>query len=176
MNSLLVSTLPAKPPTEVDDEPFVEEASVGMGQIAWLYSGGIGRSVLGSCVGLVLYDPVRRLAAKAHIVLPAADRRLGTPGKFADTAVAYMLERLRRRGCDPTKMVAKLAGGANMFVSKGPFQIGLQNIDAVHEQLEMRNIRLLGEHVGGKAGRRTTFDCRSGELTVEVLGAAPVVL
>ena len=38
MSTLSQPTLPAKPRTEITDEPFVDEATVGMGQIAWLNS------------------------------------------------------------------------------------------------------------------------------------------
>lgn len=154
----------------------VAEATVGMGQIAFLTSEGVGRAVLGSCVGLVLFEPRLRLAAIAHIVLPNSQGRAPATGKFVDTAVEAMVEGLQVLGAVPTRLIAKLAGGANMFDSKGPFQIGRQNVDAVYEQIAARRIRLTSEHIGGTRGRKTTFDCRTGEFLVEVLGDAPVVL
>ena len=157
-------------------EPAVAEASVGMGQIALLLPEGVGRAVLGSCVGLVLYEPSRRFAAMAHIVLPKSEGRDGASGKFVDTAIQEMIEKLRRHGIEPSRLIAKCSGGASMFASTGPFQIGQQNVDAVYLYLAATRIRLVGEHVGGTRGRRTTFDCRSGEMRVEVLGAASVTL
>ena len=174
--TLMTPTPRAVQPAADAAGPAVLDATVGMGQIALLMPEGIGRGVLGSCVGLALFDPSRRFAAVAHIVLPTSENRSGTPGKFADTAVEAMVAGLRRHGIEPLRLVAKLCGGASMFESKGPFQIGRQNIDAVYEQLATLRIRLAGEHVGGTRGRRMTFDCRTGEMLVEVLGAAPVTL
>lgn len=154
----------------------VAEATVGMGQIAFLTQEGVGRAVLGSCVGLILYEPRLRLAAIAHIVLPNAQGRTPATGKFVDTAIEAMVDGLQGLGAVPTRLIAKLAGGANMFDSKGPFQIGRQNVDAVYEQLAARRIRLIAEHIGGTRGRKATFECQTGEFLVEVLGDAPVVL
>lgn len=157
-------------------ETLVVDATVGMTQIALLAPEGVGRAILGSCVGLVLFDPQKRLAAMAHIVLPRSDGRVPIAGKFADTAVESMTDSLARVGASTARLVAKLAGGSNMFDSKGPFQIGQQNVEAVRGQLDRFRIRLLGEHVGGTRGRRTTFNCRTGDMLVEVLGDAPVTL
>ncbi len=174
--TVYVSSPKSERRTTASLEAAVAEASVGMGQIAILSPAGIGRAVLGSCVGLVLYEPQQCFAAMAHIVLPNSEGRRGTPGKFADSALQEMIESLRRHGVSPTKLVAKLAGGANMFDSKGPFQIGQQNVDAICNHLAKGRIPLLGSHVGGTRGRRTTFDCRAGKLLVEVLGADPITL
>lgn len=162
--------------TAVAREPVVAEASVGMGQIALLSPEGIGRAVLGSCIGLVLFEPMRRFAAMAHIVLPSAEGREGGAGKFVDTAVPLMVDQLRRHGIEPSSLIAKCCGGASMFATSGPFQIGQQNVEAIRRQLATFRIRLAGEHVGGTRGRRTSFDCRTGEMLVEVLGAASVKL
>ncbi|MCE9608343.1 MAG: chemotaxis protein CheD [Planctomycetia bacterium] len=157
-------------------EEAVAAASVGMGQIALLSPDGVGTAVLGSCVGLTLYDPNLRYAAMAHIVLPSSDNRTGSAGKFADTALDAMVAKLRAHGIDPSRLTAKLTGGASMFESKGPFQIGKQNVDAVVERLAALRIRLLSEHVGGTHGRRVTFQCRTGSLLVEVLGSVPITI
>jgi chemotaxis protein CheD len=111
-----------------------------------------------------------------HIVLPNSGGRAGSPGKFVDTAVVDMIERLKAEGSNPRSVYAKLTGGANMFASNGPFQIGQQNIAAVRETLTASGIRRVAEHVGGHSGRRVTFDAANGSLTIEVAGAATVTI
>lgn len=157
-------------------EQAVASAAVGMGQIAILTPDGVGHAVLGSCVGLTLHDTKLGYAAIAHIVLPSSENRTGTVGKFADTAIDHMLEQLRALGAEPARLTAKLAGGASMFETKGPFQIGKQNVEAVLARLAAKRVRTGGEHVGGVTGRRITFECRTGRMLVEVLGADPIVL
>jgi len=157
-------------PTEVDE-------LVGMGQIALLPAPKLGRAVLGSCVGIALYDERKRLGALAHVVLPkASGREVPAPGKFADTAIEWMLDALARQGADRKRLLAKLAGGANMFAAAGPFQIGKQNADAVRGKLGENGIRLVAEHLGGTQGRRVTFDVAACSLMIEVVGQRPLLL
>lgn len=147
------------------------EVTVGMGQIVVVSAPTVARSVLGSCIGLVIYDERRKLAAFAHVVLPDSEGRTGPPGKFANTAIVWMITALAQRGADIRRLRAKMAGGANMFVATGPFQIGKNNADAVKRLLALEKVELIAEHVGGKQGRRVTFDPATSELTIECAGA-----
>jgi chemotaxis protein CheD len=148
---------------------------VGMAQIAVFSAPEVARAVLGSCVGVAIYDEFAKLAAVAHVVLPHSEGR-ATPqlGKYANTAIASMHDSLIKRGANPKRLSAKIAGGANMFVGKGPFQIGDQNISAVRAGLSAHSIRLLAEHVGGTNGRRVTFDPLAGTLLIEISDQASI--
>jgi chemotaxis protein CheD len=146
------------------------ETMVGMGQIAVLIGDERASAVLGSCVGVALYDEKRKLGTLAHIVLPTSAGRPGLPGKFVDTAIVWMLNELRSRGADPRRLTCKLAGGATMFASNGPFQIGQQNIDATRQTLQAANVRIVAEHLGGCKGRRISFDCETFAVVVETAG------
>ena len=152
------------------------DANVGMAQIELISDGQSARAVLGSCIGLSLYQPTRRIAVVAHIVLPAAENRPGPPGKFADAAIPAMVEMFKQRGIHRSGLIAKLAGGANMFGGTGPIQIGAANISAVNEILNALQIPVEGEHVGGQKGRRITVHSSTGEMIVEVAGQSPVNL
>lgn len=163
---MLCSTLPRK----------TAEASVGMAQIAVVSQGEVARAVLGSCIGLTLYHEPRKIAAVAHIVLPQGQNRPGPPGKFADTAIPEMLSLLAGHGLSRIGLVAKLAGGANMFSSSGPLQIGRENHAIVRELLQELRIPIAGEHVGGKLGRRITFDSATGVLHIEMAGSPSVTI
>ena len=150
--------------------------SAGMGQIVLVPRDEIGRSVLGSCIGLVLYHRRNKCGVLAHIVLPHADGRKGPPGKFADTAIPEMLKQLEESGANKAGLVAKLAGGSHMFGGKGPIQIGESNLAAVTELLDELNIPIEAQHCGGKKGRRISFESNSGSLTIEIVGEEPIVL
>ncbi len=54
--------------------------------------------------------------------------------------------------------------------------VGEANAEEVIRALALARIPLAGKHVGGQKGRRTVFDCGTGNLTIEIIGAAPVVL
>jgi len=149
-----------------------KETSVGMGQIA---AGGPPeriKAVLGSCIGLAIYHPRLKMGVMAHVVLPDSAGRGSAPGKFADTAIPEMLKLLKELGVSACGLTAKFAGGANMFGGSGPLQIGDANAEAILQALKSVGIRVAGQDVGGTKGRRVTFDCSSGEMTVECAGQA----
>jgi chemotaxis protein CheD len=147
-----------------------KETLVGMGQLAAGRAPERMKAVLGSCIGLAIYHPRCKTGVMAHVVLPNSAGRGGSPGKFADTAVPEMLELLKALGTPAQGLVAKLAGGANMFAGSGPLQIGDANVDAVTQALQAAGIRAAAQDVGGTQGRRVTFDCASGEMTVQRAG------
>lgn len=154
-----------------------QEIPVGMGQVALVEIGQVASAVLGSCIGLVLFQPQRSVAVMSHIVLSESrGNATSLPGKFADTAIPHMLDLLSQRGVLTSQVRAKLAGGATMFGGRGPIRIGDQNHQTVHEILRRHRIPILGEHVGGNQGRRVVFCPTQTRLTVEVAGQTVIVL
>jgi chemotaxis protein CheD len=151
-------------------------ALVGMGETVFLRGGDTARSVVGSCAGLMIYHRRLKIAAVAHIVLPEAAGRTGTPGKFADTAVPHMVELLRQEGAKRSSLAAKVAGGAQMFGGVGPLQIGDANIHAVTAILSELHIPLQAKCAGGAKGRKLIFHCESAEIVVETAGNKPFVI
>ena len=113
---------------------------------------------LGSCIGLVLFDTIGKVAGMAHIMLPDS-RDAGAvpkPGKFADTAVPRLLQELSSLGALPSNLQAKIAGGAQMFnipgKDSGLLAVGARNIEATKKWLSHFNIPLVAEDTGGEHG------------------------
>jgi len=150
----------------------IEKAAtlVGMGQIAVCNAPDHFKTILGSCIGVVIYHPRIKIAVMAHIVMPESDGRNGPPGKFADTAIPHMLQLLKERDTPMRELVAKYTGGANMFGSTGPMQIGLKNAEAVAQGLQTAGIKVLAQETGAKKGRRVIFNCTTGIMTVASAG------
>ena len=68
---------------------------------------------LGSCIGICLYDKVKKIAGLSHIMLP--DSKGQGAGdinrmKFADTAIPDMLKKMIAMGAVQTNIKAKIAG------------------------------------------------------------------
>lgn len=131
---------------------------------------------LGSCVGVALYDGAKKIGGLAHIMLPDSSltgKRDFNPGKFADTAIDCLIAELRDKGANTKKLVAKIAGGAQMFQLKSEnsvMMIGKRNVEAVRRKLNQLNIDLIAEDVEGNYGRTIEFCCETGELTVKTIG------
>lgn len=136
---------------------------------------------LGSCLGVVLYDPAKKICGMAHIMMPNSTmiRKNANRMKFADTCLADMLDEMVRKGARKGNLVAKVAGGAQMFVKKcshNILNIGEQNIQAVHEFLTAANIPLVAEDVGKDYGRTIEFNPANGDLTIRSIGVGDFVI
>lgn len=134
---------------------------------------------LGSCVGICLYEPVSKLAALIHIMLPLnmeAGRK--NPMKYADTGIRETLRIMERRGAMRSRITAKIAGGAKMFEVSGNGSlgnIGLRNIESVHLALKREGIRLLAEDTGGTVARTLSFDPATGQGMIRSYGKPNIV-
>jgi chemotaxis protein CheD len=149
----------------------MRETMVGMGQIAFGKAPDRLASILGSCIGVSLYHPRMQQAVLAHVILPDSQgRSQAAPGKFADTAIPHMLKLLGQAGTCTSGLVAKVAGGANMFGHNGPLQIGAANGQAVVRALGAAGIRVVAQDVGGNQGRRISLDCATGDIAIEISG------
>jgi chemotaxis protein CheD len=136
---------------------------------------------LGSCVGVALFDPVIRVGGLAHVMLP--DSRMfkggGKPAKFADLGVAALVQEMQRAGSRNGRLIAKLAGGAQMFFGNSraaEMAIGERNVEAVRQALKELGIKIVAEDVGGSQGRTISLDTSNGLLTIRTLGRAVRVI
>ncbi|WP_054958690.1 chemotaxis protein CheD [Paenibacillus dakarensis] len=135
-------------------------------------SGLLRTTGLGSCVGLTLYDPLLKLGGMAHVMLPSSSiAREGqlNLAKYADTALPVLLTKLKDMGASHSRLVAKMAGGAQMFSFAGAgesMRIGPRNVEACKAVLEQLGIPLLAEDTGGNYGRTVELDCTTGKFTI----------
>lgn len=125
---------------------------------------------LGSCVGVTLYDEMLHLAGLVHIMLPSSTLAKGEieVSKYADTAIPELVARMERAGAARSRLVAKMAGGAQMFQSKGReiLRIGPRNVEASLEELRRLKIPIVAQDTGGNYGRTIEIDASSGKLHI----------
>ena len=130
------------------------------------YEGELITYALGSCIGLCFYDPMIKLAALLHVMLPLnMETGRKNPLKYADTGIRETLRQMEGMGARRGRIVVKIAGGAKMFDVPGGGSlgnIGQRNIESVHLNLKKEGIRLLKEDVGGTAARTLWFDAATG--------------
>ncbi len=161
-------------------EPNIKEIKVLIGQVHLTRPPNLLQSVLGSCIGITIFDMETHLTGMAHVLLPdsAGKPRGALPGKYGDHAVACLIEGLVTHGANRKRLRAKMAGGARMFERALDYQrdIGAGNIAAVEATLHQAEIPLIARHVGGNLGRRIEFDPESLRLTVEDFSQNRVVL
>lgn len=130
---------------------------------------------LGSCIGICVGDRTRKVGCLAHIMLPSSLQAKSNQirAKFADSGLEMALEELQKAGAIASSLVAKIAGGAQMFKFSGQsdiLKIGERNAQAVEECLDKYRIKLLAKDIGGNYGRTITFDVETGDLLVRTIG------
>ena len=149
----------------------MKRAEVQMGHVRVSGNGEtLTASGVGSCLVIILWDPVHRVGGVAHAMLPPASRPPGRNGqdtKYTDAAIDEMLRQMRAGGSRRDHLEAKIVGGANMFPNLKA-DLGSENVSSAKEKLDRENIRLVGESVGGSAGRSVEFCTASGIVTVKV--------
>jgi len=130
---------------------------------------------LGSCVGVCLYDKVSKIGGLSHIMLPESTNFSAKDinrKKFADTALVDLVQELRQAGAGSNRLVAKIAGGAQMFeVQPGSKlgAIGERNIVCVKKALSQLRIPILAEDTGLNYGRTQYFDLQTGVMKIQSL-------
>lgn len=159
----------------VDANP-ADSPSLRMGEMRVDAEGRTLRTLLGSCIGLALYDRQRRIGGLAHILLPDSRGKQDLPGKFADTAIPSLIEQMQQLTTNRLGLTAVIAGGANMFNIGSTALIGDQNRDACRSILTRLNIPLVAEHCGGIKGRRMSFQTKTGKIVIEIVGMDPIEL
>ncbi|MDQ3231766.1 MAG: chemotaxis protein CheD [Pseudobdellovibrionaceae bacterium] len=127
---------------------------------------------LGSCVALIMMDPLTKAIGMAHVALPESStdavKALAMPGYFADTAVTALLARMARLGCDPRGQgfIVKLVGGSNIMDGEGLFNIGKRNVLALKKCLWQSRLAPMAEDVGGDHSRTVEVHQESGHIVI----------
>ena len=136
---------------------------------------------LGSCVGIALRDPITKVGGLAHIMLPgstAIKDNTNIP-KFADTGIVELVNRIVFAGGSKSRLVAKIAGGAQMFAFQNKsslIKVGEKNVMAVKQKLEELNIPILAEDTGENYGRTVIFYPETGDFVIRAVGKPEKVI
>lgn len=130
---------------------------------------------LGSCVGIAIRDPVVKIGGLAHIMLPDSTqiRNNNNVPKFADTGICELVRLMMAKGAKQSRMVAKIAGGAQMFAFQNKSEmvrIGERNVDATKKKLAELRIPILAEDTGNVYGRTVIFYPETGDFVIKAVG------
>ena len=129
---------------------------------------------LGSCIGISLYDPQRKIGGLLHIMLPDSTqaRASDNPAKFADTGIPLMINDVIALGASRRSLVAKIAGGAQMFAFSNAtdiMKVGNRNAETCKQILKRNGIRVIAENTGGNYGRTVSIDLNNGSYKVKTI-------
>lgn len=146
--------------------------TVGIADIKVASPPDILRTILGSCVGICLFDKKNSIGGLAHIMLPRINERSLSKKKYADSAIPLLLEEMERLGAAREVIIAKIVGGATMFKMSDESNvnnIGQSNITAVKDILKELNIKIIAEELGGEYGRTIDFYVDTGMVKIKTM-------
>ncbi|MGB9611273.1 MAG: chemotaxis protein CheD [Bryobacteraceae bacterium] len=132
---------------------------------------------LGSCIAVVIWDPVAKVGGLLHFMLPdsSVDRDTqgrANPYRYADTGTPLLFRAAYEKGAEKRRLLVRLAGGANVVDTGGVFNIGRRNYAAVRKILWKAGVLVHGEDVGGAVSRTVRLEVASGRCTVSTASGA----
>jgi chemotaxis protein CheD len=135
---------------------------------------------LGSCIAVVLYDPVTRVAGLLHYMLPDSaldpDKAARRPFMFANTGIPLLLERACQLGAVKSRTIVIATGGAQMLIPSGSLNIGQRNYEAMRAIFSRAGIALRKEDIGGTCSRSVNIAVATGRVQLRVPGRADRIM
>jgi chemotaxis protein CheD len=144
-------------------------------------------TLLGTCVSIALWHPLKRLGGMCHFLLPTRGLNAvdpAQPGLYADEVMTLFADAVRGTQSLPRDFVVKIAGGGNMFPDQVTDadcreggctdgrravcpSVGCRNVGAARRLLQAEGYVIASQHVGGHGSRQVVFDLWSGEVWVK---------
>ena len=129
---------------------------------------------LGSCLGLMVYDPVVRVGGLLHAMLPLSkinpQKAEANPFMFVDTGVPFLFKEIYSLGGEKRRLVVKAAGCGKPLGGAEMFNIGERNYTILKKLLWKNKVLLESEDVGGTISRTVNFDVSTGKTTISTGG------
>ena len=86
---------------------------------------------------------------------------------------------MEKAGAKRSNMVAKIAGGAQMFAFQNKsdlVRVGDRNVEATKQKLKELNIPILAEDTGDSYGRTVIFHPETGDFVIRAVGKPEKVI
>ena len=153
---------------------FSQRVVIGVGDMAVSNNAIVTLSTyaLGSCVGVIVYDPVSKAGGILHLMLPdstiSPDKAMKQPAMFADTGLPLLFKALTGVRAERSRMRIFVAGGASVLNGADPFKIGERNSAAVDRFLRSNGFAVAGRDLGGSVNRTVHLEVGSGKVNLKM--------
>lgn len=126
---------------------------------------------LGSCIGVMVHDPVRRAAGMIHYMLPLSEtspeKAKVRPAMFADVGIPLLFHSMYALGCEKHNLIVKVAGGGTLHDESGRFAIGQRNYTVLRKMFWKTGVIISAEDVGGSKSRTVRLSVSTGRCTIQ---------
>jgi chemotaxis protein CheD len=129
---------------------------------------------LGSCLGVIIYDPVARVAGMLHSMLPLSKidphKAKISPFMFVDTGIPMLFKEAYRLGAEKKNIIVRAVGCSSLLDEKGFFKIGERNFTVLRKLLWKNNILIEKQDIGGSKSRTASIIIESGAVKIKSCG------
>jgi chemotaxis protein CheD len=133
---------------------------------------------LGSCLGVMVWDPVAKVGGLLHVMLPDSSidpvKAQTNPFMFVDTGVPRLFKACYEKGAVKSRVIVKVCGGAHQGVDESAdrFQIGKRNAVQLKQLLWKNGVMIKAQDVGGvQLSRTVSLDVGTGDVVIKLNGA-----
>lgn len=161
---------------------FEQKVIVGIADMAVTNDANITLATysLGSCIGVTIYDPERKVGGLLHVMLPESkidmDKAAKSPAMFMDTGIPALFRAAYQLSADKYSVRICVIGGAQVMDSSGFFSIGKRNYEMLKKILGEHNLKIHAEQVGGMVSRSVYLDLATGAVRLKVSGQSEEVV
>jgi chemotaxis protein CheD len=129
------------------------------------------KTIVGSCVALLLYDKSLGYGGMCHYLLPEAPSDENSSTKYGDVAIYTLLFKfIKQNNSKREDLVASICGGAFIvFDDREIFFIGDKNIEIATTILRKEKILIKQMYTGGDHGKKVYFNTKSNKIIVRTL-------
>lgn len=154
----------------------MSEIIVGVGDLQFTNRSDdvITTYALGSCIGVTLWDPVRKVGGMLHAMLPDSKIHGKSTEKramFVDTGMQDLFQKIRELGTSPESCECKLFGGAQVMQADSFFKIGARNVAAFTLIAEAASLKVLCNETGGQINRTIRLNVADGRIAIKTPNA-----
>ncbi|MGQ9859480.1 MAG: chemotaxis protein CheD [Thermodesulfobacteriota bacterium] len=143
------------------------QVSNDVGEVLVTYS-------LGSCIGLLIYDPQAKVGGLLHYMLPDSSldpsKAVEKPAMFGDTGIPLLFKSAYKLGLEKRRARVVVVGGAQILDDSGYFNIGKRNYAMLRKILWRNNVLIDAEDVGGNVNRTVYLELATGRIWVKTPG------
>lgn len=152
--------------------PVQKRIKIHIGEIYTSSEPTVIETILGSCVSVCLFDPVRKTGGMNHILLPGkADlKKFDDATRYGINAMEMLINSMMKLGSRRRDILSKIFGGAHIIKSiASHISPGPKNVRFVEEFLDLEEIPIVSQNTGGNNGRKIYFHTHTGEVLLKAL-------
>ncbi|HEY8995975.1 MAG TPA: chemotaxis protein CheD [Lacunisphaera sp.] len=151
---------------------FVQRVVVGVGDMAASNNASTTLSTyaLGSCIGVIAYDPGVKCGGILHLMLPESSvspqKALTQPAMFADTGLPLLFKALVGLKAERSRLKLFIVGGASVIAGQDPFKIGERNTRFTLDFIAQNRLNVVKTDTGGVVNRTVHLELGTGNVNI----------